>query len=436
MEKPVHIGLLGFGNVGSEVYRLMTRGKNLLGQKTTQALKIDRICVRQDKKNRKFPQSVLTTSFQDIVTDPNIDIVVELFGDCQAARDAIVQAIKNGKHVVTANKALIAREGLALFCLAQKHGVQFLFEGSVGGGIPILRSLREGIAADHIQTLRGIINGTCNYILTQMEETGRDFASILAEAQKLGFAEADPSSDVDGHDSAFKLCILIMLAFGKFIAVDDIFCQGISRLSALDVRMAAEFGYRIKLMGIARSDKTGQVEARVHPVMVSRQNPIAHVGGSFNAIQYIGDFVGEGMLYGRGAGGKPTASAVVSDIIEIAQGLGGAGFRDLSPLGFRMDKVSRVKPKSMGELECPYYLRFTVLDKPSVLSQITGVLGRHNISIQHVYQHGRQEEALPVPVVIFTHRACEQDVQAAMRKINGLRFVMQPTQVIRIEEDG
>lgn len=435
MERSVHIGLLGFGNVGSEVYCLITEGKNLLGQKTTQSLKVERICVRNAKKYRSLPKSLLCTSFHDIVKDPKIDVVVELFGDCKGAREAIVLAIKNGKHVVTANKALIAREGLELFKLAQKHGVKLLFEGSVGGGIPVLRSLREGLAANHVQTLRGIINGTCNYILTKMEESGGDFAGILAEAQKLGFAEADPTSDVEGFDSASKLCILIMLAFGKFIAVKDIFCQGISRLNALDIRMAAEFGYRIKLMGIAKADQKGLVEARVHPVMVSRQNPIAHVGGSFNAIQYIGDFVGEGMLYGRGAGGKPTASAVVSDVIEIAQGLGGAGFRDLSPLGFRLDELRRVRPKNMGELECPYYLRFTVLDKPSVLSQITGILGRHNISIQHVYQHGRQEEALPVPVVIFTHRAREKDVQAAMKKIDRLKFVTEETQVIRIEEN-
>lgn len=435
MLKPIQIGLLGFGNVGSEVYRLITAREGLIKQKTLSKLNVARVCVRQGKKHHDLPKAILTTAFRDVVSDPTISIVVELFGDCPQAREAIVLAIKNGKHVVTANKALMARDGLELFGLAKKHGVQLLFEGSVGGGIPVLRALREGLAANQILTLRGIINGTCNFILTEMEKTRQDFSAILAEAQKLGFAEADPASDVEGHDSASKLCILIMLAFGCYIPVKKIFCEGISGLNALDMQMALDFGYRIKLMGIAKRDTVGQVEARVHPVMVSRSNPIAHVGGAFNAIQYVGDFSGEGMLYGRGAGGKPTASAVVADVIEIAQGLTKSGFRDLSPLGFELGQVSLAQPKKMGALECPYYLRFTVLDKPNVLSQITGLLGRHKISIQHVYQHGKPEEAIPVPVVVFTHRALEANVQKAISAINKLKFVTEDTQVIRIEED-
>ena len=429
--KKIKIGLLGFGTVGSAVYDLLKKNQDVIRSKTPQDLEIKKICVRDLKKDRHISKNLFTNSYGEIVNNSEIDVVVEVMGDCPEALEAIRCALKNGKAVVTANKSVIAKHGPELFLLAKENKTQILFEASVGGGIPILRFLREGISANRISTLRGIVNGTCNFVLTEMGERKSSFEEALKQAKNLGYAEANPKSDIDGQDSAYKLCILIMLTYGKWVPVENIPCEGIAFLQPIDFEMANRFHYRLKLMGITRL-RENKIEARVHPVMISKENPIAHVNGSLNAIQYIGDFVGEGMLTGPGAGGPPTASAIVSDLIEISQNFG-ASF--LSPTGFPLDGLERTLPCDQNALECPYYLRMTVVDQPKVLSQITTILGENNISIQNIYQHAGQQENLPVSIIVFTHLAKEKNLQRAMSEINLLKAVKAKTQIVRIEEE-
>lgn len=433
MKDKITIGLLGFGNVGAAVYDLIRKNSDILAPKIPHPLVIKKIAVRDASKKRGADQSLFTTDWKSVATDPDVDIVIELMGDCPEALQAMTMALEGGKHVVTANKAMIARHGVTLFQLAKAKNSKILYEASVAGGIPILRALREGLPANRIETLRGIINGTSNYILSEMDARKLAFADVLKKAQELGYAEADPTSDVGGHDAAYKLCILIMLCHGVWIPVEKIYTEGITNVTALDIEMARQFDYTIKLMGITKAN-ADHVEARVHPVMVPRDNPIAHVGGAFNAIQYRGDFVGLGMLYGQGAGGGPTASAVVSDILEICRSFERDERTHSSPTGYSLNSVKKIDPLPMGEISCPYYLRFTVVDKPNVLAQLTTILGRHEISIQHLYQHGFSEERKEVPVIAFTHRAKEKDVRLAMESIDKLDSVTKASQLIRIEE--
>lgn len=434
MKSTINIGLLGYGNVGTMVYDLICKNAAVLQPKTVHPLDIKKIAVRDANKRRIADAGLFTTDIKSIVTDPEIDIVVELMGDCPEALEAMKLALSHGKHVVTANKAAIAKHGVELFGLAREKNLKILYEASVAGGIPILRAIREGLPANRIDWLRGIINGTSNYILSEMAEKNLPFESVLKKAQELGYAESDPASDVEGIDAAYKLCILIMLCYGVWVPVEKIYRQGITQISALDISMARQFDFAIKLMGITKSHGD-DVEARVHPVMVPRSNPIAHVGGVFNAIQYHGDYVGVGMFYGRGAGGGPTASAVVSDILEVCRSLERDERTHSSPTGFPLKSLKTVEPVPMGDLVCQYYLRFTVIDKPNVLAQLTAILGQHQISIQNLYQHGDSEERHEVPVIAFTHRAKEKDIRKALDAIDKLDSVTKPSLLIRIEED-
>lgn len=431
--KITHVGLLGFGTVGQAVYELLQTNGDLLNQKMRTNISIKKICVRDLKKDRgNADKKLFTTHFEDVISDPDVSIVVELMGDCPEALAAIKLALSRGNSVVTANKAVMARHALELFDLARANNCEILFEGAVAGAVPIMRTLREGLAANRIRSLRGIINGTSNYILSKMTHEKAEFDVVLKQAQALGYAEADPSADVDGHDAAYKLCLLAMLCHGRVVKVEDIFCKGIHFIKPLDIEMAGQFGYHIKLLGITKI-QGDEFEARVHPTMISKDNPLAHVNGPFNAIQYHTDYAGEGMLYGRGAGGKPTASAVVADIVELNRSIQSKNEINLEPTGFLPDFLKVAKPKDILDLRTRYYIRFSVLDKPNVLSHITTVLGQQNISIQHLYQHGEQEDKA-IPVIVFTHVACERDVRAAIKVIDAQDYVTQVTKIIRIED--
>lgn len=428
----LQIGLLGFGTVGTVVFDLLKKNKSLLKQKITSEISVKKICVKDLKKKRGVDKKYFTKSYKEIVSDSSIDIVVELMGDCPQALDAIKCALKNGKSVVTANKAILARHGVLLFELAKKHRCEILFEASVGGGIPILRALREGLAANRIDALHGIINGTSNFILSKMALEKCDFATVLKEAQKLGFAEANPSADIDGHDAAYKLCILAMLCHGRVIPVEDIFCRGIRFITPLDIEMADRFGYVIKHLGISKLHGD-EVEARVHPTMIKKSDPLASVGGALNAIEYEGNYVGAGVLLGQGAGGNSTASAVVSDIMELARNIRSENKMTVEPTGFLPKFLKAAKPKDILTLKTLYYIRFSVLDKPNVLARITKVLGKYDISIKHLYQHG-EKEARAVPVIVFTHESLEKNLRQALKEIDKMDFVQQTTKIIRIEE--
>ncbi len=431
--KTTYVGLLGFGTVGKAVYELLQTNHELLSEKMPSDIAIKKICVRDLKKDRGgADKKLFTTSYEEVIKDPDITIIVELMGDCPEAYAAIKLALSRGNSVVTANKALIARHALEFFDLARAHNCDILYEAAVAGAIPILRSLREGLSANRIDSLRGIINGTSNFILSKMTNEGAEFDDVLKEAQKLGYAEADPSADVDGHDAAYKLSILAMLCHGRVVKVEDVFTKGIRFIKSIDIKMAAQFGYVIKLLGITKLHGD-EFEVRVHPTMIAKNNPIAHVNGAFNAIQYHGDFAGEGMLYGVGAGGKPTASAVVADIIELNRSIQSKNEVNLEPSGYLPEFLKVTKPKNIQDLKTRYYIRFSVRDRPNVLASLTSVLGSHNISVQHLYQHGADEDQ-SIPIIVFTHKAVERDVRAALKIIDGQDYVTQVTKIIRIED--
>lgn len=427
----MNIALLGFGTVGKSVYDILNKNAAVLAQKMKAVPQVKKILVRDLSKDRGVDASLLTADLNDCVYDNDIDIVVELMGDCPEALEAMKVALKEGKSVVTANKALIARHGLELFELAQENNVQILFEASVGGGIPVLRALREGLAANRIHSLMGIINGTTNFILSKMKSEGAAFEDVLKEAQELGYAEADPTADVGGHDAAYKLCILAMLCHGKVLDVKDVFVKGIHYIRPLDLQMADQFGYVIKHLGVTKLHGD-EFEARVHPTMIKKSNPLAHINGSLNAVAYDGDFSKEGMLTGHGAGGDPTASAVVGDIIEL--GRTQSNNSDLPASGFLFNELSKTKPKDINDLKTRYYIRLSVKDEPNVLAGITSVLGKNNISVQHLYQHGEQDHDV-IPLIVFTHTCVEKDIRAALKEIDGKDFVTETTKIIRIEDD-
>lgn len=431
--KTTYIGLLGFGTVGSSVYDILEKNQEYISQRVKANIRIKSICVRDLNKDRGIDKKYFTNDYRAMAADPDISIIVELMGDYPEALDAIKVALKHGNSVVTANKAIIARHAVELFDLARENKSEILFEASVGGGIPILRTLREGLAANHITFLRGIINGTANYILSRMTQDGAAFEFVLKEAQDLGYAEADFSSDIEGDDTAYKLSILVMLCHGKVISVDDIYCRGIKFIKPLDIEMAEKFGYVIKLLGITKFHDDG-IEARVHPTMIPKKNSLAHVDGACNAIQYHGDYVGEGMIDGQGAGGKPTASAVVADIIELNRNIQSQNEINLEPTGYLPKYLEVAKPKDISDLKTCYYIRFSALDKPKVLAHITQVLGKYNISILHLYQHGEKEEQA-IPIIVFTHMASERDIRAALKEIDSMDFITQMTKIIRIENE-
>jgi homoserine dehydrogenase len=426
----INIGIIGFGTVGSGTVKILLGNRDILLERLGFEINLKRIVARNIRKDRaiKVPEGVLTTDVYAVLDDPDIQIVVELIGGISPAKDYILNAISNGKHVVTANKALLATEGDEIFSAARKAGVEIGFEASVAGGIPIIKVIREGLVANRIKAVYGIINGTSNYILTKMTEENVEFSDALKEAQRLGYAETDPTLDIEGADSAHKLAILAFLAYGIPFPFNEIYTEGISQISPLDIGFASEFGYKIKLLAIAKSTEGG-IELRVHPTMIPKDYLISKVDGPFNAVYIDGDATGSTLYYGRGAGSLPTGSAVVSDIVNIARDIR-KNVRERLPLIVKTAKDVRVKP--IEDITSMYYFRFSALDKPGVLSKISGILGNYNISIAQVIQKGRKiGEA--VPLVVLSHEAKEWNVRQALEEINRLQVVMGKTAFIRVE---
>ncbi len=432
--KPIQVGLIGFGTAGSGVVRLLLERADLLARRLGTPLILKKVADLDLARPRPVALNpeLLTPRAADLLDDPDIDIVVELIGGLEAARDYVLTAISRGKHVVTANKALLAHHGNDILAAAAAAGVEVAFEASVCGGVPLLLALRQGLAANRIQEMFGILNGTANYILTQMSQQGTSYAQALAEAQAQGFAEADPTLDVEGIDTAHKLAILMSLAYGARLDLEGIAVSGISRLAPLDLQFAREFGYTLKLLAITRDDGE-RIEARVHPTLIPRDHMLANVSGAFNAVYLTGDAVGPILLYGQGAGMMSTASAVVSDILDLARNLAHGVRRRVPPLGCEAALDSRRTIKPLDEVVTNYYFRFAALDRPGVLSQISGILGKHNISIAAVIQKGR-EVAGAVPIVMITHEAQEAHVQQALMEIDNLPVVSPPTIMYRIED--
>lgn len=433
MKPRIGVGIIGFGTVGTGAAKVLLDNAALIRRRVGVPIEVVRIADLDITRDRGIavPPGVLTTDVKQVLQDPAVDVVVELIGGYDTAKRVILEAMAAGKHVVTANKALLALHGEEIFEAAARKGVDLGFEASVGGGIPVIRALTEGLAGNQIESIYGIINGTSNYILSRMTHEGHDFASVLQDAQQAGYAEADPTFDVAGVDSAHKLAILVSLAYGTPVNFKEIYTEGITHLTPIDIAYAKEFGFTIKLLGIAKL-VDGEVEARVHPTMLPATSPIAQVDGVYNAIQLVGDAVGDVVLYGRGAGSLPTGSAVVSDVIAIGRNvLRGAAGR-VPVASFLQDQRRPIRMRPMEEITSLYYLRFMVVDRPGVLAQIAGELGRHGISISSMLQQGRRE-GQTVPVVIKTHMAKERDVQAALRDINRKPFVSEPAMLIRVE---
>ncbi|MDP3938264.1 MAG: homoserine dehydrogenase [Deltaproteobacteria bacterium] len=433
--KAVGIGLVGFGTIGRGVVRLLQENASLIGDRTGAPLVLRHVADVDTARDRgvALEAGVLVADYRGLLEDDEIQIVVELVGGTTVAREIVLGAIEGGRHVVTANKALLAVHGKEIFDAAEKRGVEVRFEGSVGGGIPIIRAIQEGFASDRIESIHGIINGTSNYVLSKMTAEGRPFDAVLRKAQEKGLAEADPAFDVDGTDAAHKLCILSALAFGYYLDLDHIYREGIEKITPADIEFSREFGFTIKLLAIARA-KDGVIEARVHPTMIPSSHLLATVDGAYNAIYVHGAAVGSTMLYGLGAGEMPTATAVVSDAMDIARGLLRKAPRRGSGLSVHNSFLARGQLKPMNEIVCHYYLRFTVPDRPGILSRISGILGDHDISISSVIQK-RREHARNVPIVIMTHAAREKNLRDALAGIDGSDTVQAPTQMVRVEPD-
>jgi homoserine dehydrogenase len=433
--KTINVGLLGCGTVGTGVAKLLIDSGHVIGARLGATLNLKRVADLDTQKDRdiQFEKDVLTTDSVAVVNDPDIDIIIEMIGGEGIAKELILKAIENGKQIITANKALLAKHGNLLFKAAAEKGVDLAYEAAVGGCMPIIKTLRESLVGNRIQSMTGILNGTCNYILTQISDQRRTFSDALSEAQAKGYAEADPTLDVEGMDTAHKIAILTALAYGMEINLPDVYIEGISKITPLDVEFAEHFGYRIKLLAISK--KQGDtIEARVHPTMIPFDNLLSNVNGTLNAVTVSGDAVGDIMLYGRGAGMMPTASAVISDAVDIARNLMTGTTCRIPPLAFQKDNIQTLKIMPMDEIVTHYYFRFVVLDRPGVLSQISGVLGEHNISIQSMQQKGRKTDG-SVPVVMISHRAKEADVQNALTEINDLDVVSEQTALIRIEDE-
>ncbi|MGB4067808.1 MAG: homoserine dehydrogenase [Nitrospira sp.] len=433
MRSRIGVGIVGFGTVGTGVAKILLDNAALITRRVGVPVELVRVADRDIVRERgvALAAGVLTTDNRQVLSAPDIDIVVELIGGYDTAKRVILDAIAAGKHVVTANKALLALHGEEIFDAAVRKGVDVGFEASVGGGIPVIRALTEGLAGNTIESIYGIINGTSNYILSRMTREGHSFEEVLTDAQRAGYAEADPTFDVAGIDSAHKLAILVNLAYGTPVNFKDIYTEGITNITPIDIAYAKQFGFTIKLLGIAKL-VDGEIEARVHPTMLPSASPIAQVEDVYNAIQLVGDAVGDVVLYGRGAGSMPTGSAVVSDVIAIGRNLLKSSAGRVPVASFQPDQRRPLRLRSMEEISSLYYLRFTVVDRPGVLAQIAGELGRCGISISSMVQQGRRE-GQTVPIVIKTHVAKDRDVQIALREIKRKAFVSESPTLIRIE---
>ena len=432
--KDIRIALLGLGTVGGGVVKVFESHGGEMQERAGCRLVLHRIAdadLTRPREGLDLARLPMVGDAKQVLDDPTVDIVIELVGGLEPARTFILKALGSGKHVVTANKALLAHHGAELFEEARRNRVMLGFEAAVAGGIPLIRAIKEGLPANRIVSAFGIVNGTCNYILSKMTDEGRDFADVLKEAMAEGYAEADPALDVEGLDSAHKLQILASLAFRTSVDLKDIYTEGITRVSQQDMVNAGELGYRIKLLAIAKTSD-GALEARVHPTMIPAGSPMAAVSGVFNAVFITGDNVGNLMFYGRGAGQLPTASAVWSDTVDIARRVA----HGIPALDVELPSVSgRPLPlRSMDEIRSAYYLRVMAMDRPGVLAQVAGILGRHEISLISVLQKGRAH-GLAVPVVMLTHEARERDMRAALSSIDTLPVVAGPTTMIRVESE-
>jgi len=433
--KPINVGLLGIGTVGGGTWDVLSRNADEIRRRAGRAIRITHVADKDTKRARtlvKGGAEVLADAFA-VTREPGVEIVVELIGGTTIAKDLVLDAIRHGKHVVTANKALLATHGNAIFAAAQKKGVMVAFEASVGGGIPIIKALREGLAANRIEWIAGIINGTSNFILSEMRDKGIAFGAALADAQKRGYAEADPTFDIEGIDAAHKLTILSALAFGIPMQFRKAYTEGIARLTQQDIRYAEELGYRIKLLGITKRTAKG-IELRVHPTLVPARRLIANVEGVMNAILVKGDAVGPTLYYGAGAGSQPTASAVVADLVDVTRLVTADPHHRVPHLAFQPDQLSAVPILDIADVETSYYLRMRVQDRPGVLADITRILAQSRISIDAMVQKEPGEGEQRVDIVMLTHQALERNVERAMRKIEKLSTVVGRVTRIRLEQ--
>lgn len=433
--KEINLGLLGFGVVGTGVARILIENNELISSRTGVKLNLKRIADLDTTTDRgvSLKEGVLVSDAESVISDPDIDIIIEMIGGETIAKEFILKAIDNGKHIVTANKALIASSGNEIFEKALEKGVDFGFEASVGGCMPIVKTLRESLIGNSIGSMTGILNGTCNYILSQITTKGSEFKDALKEAQEKGYAEADPTLDIEGIDTAHKLAILAGISFGMNINLKDVYVEGITEVTPFDIEMARQFGYTIKLLAISK-DKGDSVEARVHPTMIPFNNMLSNVQNSMNAINVSADAVGDMVLYGHGAGMLPTASAVISDVVDIARNLASDVKTRIPYLSYQPEKIREIPVLPIEEVSTHYYFRFMAKDSPGVLSSISGILGKHGISIQSVNQKGRKTNG-SVPIVMFTHVAKEAMVQKAFEEIKALDIISDKPLLIRIEDE-
>ena len=436
MKKFISIGMIGFGTIGTGVVRLLKENESLIAGRLGAEIHLRKIADPDIDRSREVTveRKLLTNDAAQILNDPDIDIVVELMGGYEPARTFILAAMARGKHVVTANKALLATHGDEIFRSAVQHQVNIGFEGSVGGTIPVIKTIKESLVANRIESIFAIVNGTSNFILSKMTDDGGSFETVLKEAQALGFAECNPVYDVEGIDAAHKLAILLSLCYGKKVRLDDLYREGITHIAEQDILFARELGYRIKLLAIAiRRDQ--RIEARLHPTMIPLNHLLANVNGNFNAFHIIGDASDSIFLYGQGAGMMPTASAVVSDIVDIARDMRKGVSVRVPPRVLDEEGIDQIRLMPFDEIRTNYYFRFSAADRPGVLSRISGILGANDISIAAVIQKGRTQGGA-VPIVMTTYKARERDVQKALKEIDRLDVVMGKTMLIRIEDDS
>ncbi len=433
--KPVKVGLLGLGTVGGGTATVLKRNAEEIARRAGRGIEIDFIATLEPERAGELgvENIRLTKDAFEVVNDPDIDIVVELIGGYSPAKELVLQALENGKHVVTANKALIAIHGDEIFAKAQEKGVVVAFEAAVAGGIPIIKALREGLAANNVEWLAGIINGTGNFILTEMRDKGRDFADVLAEAQELGYAEADPTFDVEGIDAAHKLCILSSIAFGIPLQFDKTYTEGISKITQEDVAYAEELGYRIKHLGVARRTENG-IEQRVHPTLIPKDRLIANVNGVMNAVLVKGDAVGATLYYGAGAGDEATGSAVIADLVDITRTLTTDPDNRVPHLAFQSDELVDIPVLGMDDVETSFYLRLSAKNQAGVLANITRILGDKNISIEaFIQKEADHNEDKNVDIILLTHKVNEGDMNSALEQIEALDVISGDVMRIRVE---
>lgn len=431
--KPINIGILGLGTVGSGTVGVLRSNAAEISRRLGRDVNVFMVSTRNAEKAREVcPESTLVTADPfEVVRHPDIDTVVEVFGGTEIAKDLVLEAIQNGKHVVTANKKLLAEYGNEIFALAEQKNVMVQFEAAVAGGIPIIKALREGLAANNIRSIAGIINGTSNFILTEMREKGSAFADVLKKAQELGYAEADPTFDIEGHDAGHKITIMSALAFGTPVNFNACYLEGISKLDSRDIKYAEELGYRVKLLGITRKTEKG-IELRVHPTLIPESRLLASVNGVMNAVRVDADMIGETLYYGAGAGSKPTASAVVADIIDISRLLTADPGNRVPHLAFQPSQVKPQNMLGMDDITSSYYLRVQVKDEPGVLGQIANILAKEGVSIEALIQKGVLDQT-DAEIVILTHSTVEKNINTAIAAMEALECVHGPVVMIRME---